>query len=197
MKATIFLLLFTFALCGTHAQTKIEVNDLTPLVKEYAFREMPALNPQTVFKVEEYQITGLWEALKMQLFLARYMLPDGEQFNEQLLIFHNGQITPFASTFGGWGLMSAVVLDNALYYTYSWGSGIHRSHIGKLTVEDEKLNILESDGYFHQDIFVSHKDGKIQVESGRFSGFNAWETISYLGTLQAKDATFILVKDEE
>lgn len=195
MKTTAFLLLLTFVVCGVNAQTQISVQDLTPLVKEYAFKEMPRLNPQTVFKIEEYRVDGLWEALRTQVFLARYMSLPGEEFNQSLLLFHEGKLTPFACALGGHGLMSGIVVDKALYYTYSWGSGIHRSHIGKLSVEDEKLKILDSGGYPDRDLFVRHTAGKVQVESGRFIGFNSWEPIAYVGTLQSKGATLIMVEE--
>jgi hypothetical protein len=192
-KTLIALLMLAFAGCVTDTEQKTTVEELAPLVREYAFRENPKLNPQTQFKIEEHEVHGLWHALRVRLFLARYLSDAGEQFNESLLFYHDGKVTPFASAFGGYGLMSAVVMDGNLYYTYSFGSGIHRSHIGRLSMDARDIRIIVSGGYSATDLFVRNVDGRIRVESGKFTGFNSWKAERQVGWLKAKESSLAIV----
>jgi len=174
---------------------KTTIEELVPLVREYAFRENPKLNPPVQFKIEEHEVDGLWHAIRVRLLLVRYMSAAGEQFNERLLVYHDGKLTPFASAFGGYGLMSAVVMDGKLYYTYSWGSGIHRSHIGRLSRDARDIRIIVSGGYSSTDLFVRNVDGRIRVEAGKFTGFNSWKVESQVGWLKAKESSLAIVDE--
>lgn len=189
---TIFLML-GLAGCAMETKPRMSTEALAPLVREYAFREKPNLNPSTQFKIEEYRVEGLEEALKIQLFLVRYMSHDSRQFNEGLLIYRDGKLMPFASTFGGQGLMSAVVSEDVLYYTYSFGSGMHRSHVGLLSIDGEKMRILESGGSLSTDLFVRKVEGGIQVEAGRFDGFNSWKPARRIGWAKSKASSLAIV----
>lgn len=40
---------------------------------------------------------------------------------------YEGESYPLGTGFGGYGLVDSIVMDGKLYYTYSWGSGLHRS----------------------------------------------------------------------
>lgn len=67
--------------------------------------------------------------------------------NQYSYLLVEGELYPLCSMWGGWGVTSAVPWDYDgngvmdLLYTYSWGSGIHRSHVAvfdataKLTCE--------------------------------------------------------------
>jgi hypothetical protein len=166
--------------------------ELETLVRDFAFRLKPSLKSDTRFAIEEYSIDGL-KALKVRIILARYLSPDGSQFNEALLIYHDGKLTPFACTFGGSGLMSALVLDGKLYYTYSWGSGIHRSHVGRLTIFGGKLMFAESGPLFDQDCFIKRDGARLLLEEGEFLGFNAWKTGQRIGEISANESGFAVI----
>jgi hypothetical protein len=72
-------------------------------------------------------------------------------------------------SFGGYGLMSGLVQGESFYFTYSWGSGIHRSHVGKLQIVNDEVKFWDSGGFFNLDLFLSRRtDGEIAVVSGRF-----------------------------
>ena len=187
------VLMLALAGCATDAESRMTAEALMPLVREHAFSEKPKLNPSIQFKIKEYRVEGLHEALKIQLFLARYMSPDGQQFNERLLLYHDRKLIPFASTVGGFGLMSAVVSEDALYYTYSWGSGQHRSHIGYLSLNGDKIEILESGGYMSTDLFVRKVEDGILVEAGRFDGFNSWESAEEVGWVKRPVSSLAIV----
>src|SRR5262245_9305425 len=145
--------------------------ELKTLVKNYAFQNQPKLRADTQFAIEEYAIAGL-KALDVQILLARYLAPEGSQFNEALLIYHNGKLTPFANAFGGHGLMSAVVSGGKLYYSYSFGSGRHRSHLAQLSIVGGKLVFAESGPLLDQDCFVKQDGARLRLEKGEFKKFN-------------------------
>lgn len=192
-RMIIILLMLGLAGCVADAKRRMSAETLAPLVKAYAFREIPKLNPSTQFKIEEYRVEGLQAALRIQLFLVRYMSADGQQFNESLLIYRDGKLTPFASAFGGHGLMSAVMVEDTLYYTYSFGSGIHRSHVGVLSIDDGKMQILESGGHISTDLFVRKIEGGIQVEAGQFHRFNSWNPTKVVGRVKRKPSSLAVV----
>jgi hypothetical protein len=108
MKLVFFLATLAFALASVLAchtafgQRPASSAELMTLVKDYAFRNQPGLKADTQFAIKEYAIEGL-KALDVQIILARYLTPDGSQFNEALLVYHDGKQTSFASAFGGHG----------------------------------------------------------------------------------------------
>ena len=192
-RAAVFLLFVASAGCATNNELRISPENLAPLVRERAFRDQPELNPETVFKIKEYDVENLWEALKIQILLVRYKSPQGESFNERLLACHDRKLTPFACALGGHGLMSAVMVGDDLYYTFSWGSGIHRSQIGRLSADGAGLTINESGGYEDVDLFVHKADNRVQVEEGRFIDFNSWESGRTFGWLRTQGVSFTVI----
>src|SRR5262245_10188722 len=173
----LFAATLSFALAGVLAchtafgQRPASPAELKTLVKNYAFRSKPELKADTQFAIEEYAIDGL-KALDVQIILARYLAPDGSQFNEALLIYHDGKLAPFANAFGGHGLMSAVVSGGKLYYTYSFGSGRHRCHLAQLSIVGGKLAFAESGPLLDQDCFVKQDGARLRLEKGEFKKFN-------------------------
>ena len=164
------------------------------LVRDYAFRNQPGLNPETRFAIEEYAIDGL-KALDVQILLARYLAPDGSQFNEALLIYHDGTLAPFARALGGHGLMSAVVSGGNLYYTYSFGSGRHFCGVGRLSVVGGKLVFAESGLLLNQDLFVKQDGAGLRLEQGEFERFNAWKAGRRIGAIAATKTGFAVLND--
>jgi hypothetical protein len=164
------------------------------LIREDAFRQKPRLDKSTEFGIREFAIEGLSESLGIRIFHADYLGPDGVPFNECIFIYHHGQAHPFACAFGGYGLMSGVVVDATLYYTYSWGSGIHRSHVGQLRVAGGQLVIHESEPFQFRDVFVRGSGGQVAVEVRRYKSFNSWDNAAGLGTvvLESKDGLYIV-----
>jgi hypothetical protein len=161
--------------CGTPTWEKASPETLESLVREYVFAEQPKTNPGTQFLIEECEVSGLWQALRAQLFWVRKVLPDGGGGSTRdCWLYSDHEATPFVVSFGGHGLMSAVVLDGDLYYSHSSGSGIHRSHLGHLALDGDSLGGDTSGGYAGVDLFVRSVDGHIAVEAGEFVGFQSW-----------------------
>ena len=196
----LFAAMLAFALASVLAchtafgQRPASPAELKTLVKNYALRNNPELKSDTRFAIEEYAIDGL-KALDAQIILARYLAPDGSQFNEALLIYHDGKLTPFASAHGGHGLMSAVVSGGKLYYTYSFGSGRHRSHLGQLSIVGGKLVFAESGPLLYQDFFVKQDGARLRLEKGEFEKFNAWKAGRKIGEIAAKESGFAVLND--
>jgi len=142
------------------ASQRLELDSIATLIREYSSLQNPDLNPDCQLSVTEYAVQGLWDSLGVQIVKARYLGEDSTQFNEHEFICLNGAVRPFASTFGGYGLMSGLVFRKVFYYTFSWGSGIHRSHAGCFFLDHDSLVIVQSGGYFWMDLFVSKTAGE-------------------------------------
>ncbi|MCP4150022.1 MAG: hypothetical protein GY757_19910 [bacterium] len=181
-----------------HGAEKMSSDEVMPLFQDYAFSQNPNLNPNTTFDIREFPVDKLWQNLKLQIFLVRFLGPDKESSNGGIYLYHNKQISPFACSFGGHGLMSGFVLKHSFYYSYSWGSGIHRSVIGMLKVEGGKLDIRESDGFFHRDLFVEKtSDGQIRVVSGQLNAFNQWTQAAFFGKIEINEPSRLRIIDRE
>jgi hypothetical protein len=168
--------------------------ELKTLVKNFALRNNPELQSDTRFAIEEYTIEGL-KALDFQIILARYLGTDGSQFNEALLVYHDGKLTPFGSALGGHGLMSAVVSGGKLYYTYSFGSGRHFCILAQLSIVDGKLTFAESGPLLYQDFFVKQDGARLRLEKGEFEKFNSWKAGPKIGEIVAKKSGFAVLND--
>jgi hypothetical protein len=169
--------------CDDSADRRIGIREATALVSEWAFNENPDLNPTASFDVLEYDVPDLWETLRVQLFYADYVSTDGQRFNSGLWAYYQGELYSFGVTVGGHGLMSGVLQGQAFYYSYSWGSGIHRSVLGKLTIGDGQPEFVESGGFTERDLFLELVEDEIQVEQGTYRGYNDWTASTPFGTL--------------
>ena len=182
MRYAVLGLLFLGFLNAPAHSSGSESRSVETAFQLYASVHFPELAPRTRFHLDRYEIPGLEEKLSSTAYLASFLGPNGRPFNELLLLFRKGEVTPFGTVFGGWGLMSAAVHGNCLYYTYSWGSGIHRSHVGRVSIVQGKLRILDSIGYQNANIFVKVSGQGVSAYQGEFTSFNQWR-----GDLLLKD----------
>jgi hypothetical protein len=180
--------------CGSSA-ARADQDEMQKLVREYVFKNQPRTRSDVNFIIEELDVPGLWEELKLQIFYVVFTGPDGQQVNESPFVYHDGTVEPFACALGGYGVMSGAVLNGALYYSYSWGSGIHRSILAKMTWNTQNctLNIIEFGGIPDVDLFVYAKGGEIWVDKGMYSGsFNSWENAQRFGLLRESKGALVL-----
>jgi len=182
---------FALPLLG-RAEDALKAEQVERLVRDFAFSFDPNLNTNTQFHIRKLEVKGLWEELKIQVFDIEYRIR-GEQFNGFVGIYHAGKITSFAPTFGGYGLMSGVMHNGEFYYTYSWGSGVHRSHVAKLRLGNGELKYWDSGGFQDADLFVTASGGYVRVVSGEFKDFNKWERSKDMGTVRTNDSTEIQI----
>jgi hypothetical protein len=151
-----------------------DVEVIQSAVRSFIAASGHGMSPSTRIELDRYEIPGLEERLDASAYLAKFLTVEGGPFNELLFLYRRGAVVPFGETFGGWGLMSGVVHGRCFYYTYSWGSGIHRSHVGRLAVERGELKGGESAAFQNVDVFVSKTERGISIDSGEFIAFNRW-----------------------
>jgi hypothetical protein len=177
MIPRIFLIISMIFFISTFASTRLDTDSLGSLIIEYTLGTNPAINPNFKITVTEYNVDALWDSMGIQIADAVFRSEEGTWFKEQAYLFRNGTVTPFTNAFGGYGLMSGVMLGQKFYYTYSWGSGIHRSQVGYLYIDHDSPVFHESGGYVNADLFISKSAGDtIYVCSGAYNGFNSLTT---------------------
>jgi hypothetical protein len=115
-----------------------------------------------------------------------------------VLIYHDGKVASLAPSNGGYGIMSGLVSDGAFYYTYSWGSGIHRSHVARLEIKDGKLISSDTGGFKDLDLFVSDApDGKVRIKSGKFESFNHYRDPKEFGIITSDSSSKLKILDSK
>jgi hypothetical protein len=153
------------------------------------------MNPEVEFSLTEIPVDGLWHALGIQIFTTVGTVR-GQSVPRDPIIWCDGRIYPFVNSVGGWGLMSAVVVGDKLYYSYSFGSGIHRSHVGRLVLKDRIPACTDSEARMHGDLFVERTaDGRVRVSHGEYRGFNRWEHSRPIGWIDVRELTRVKVID--
>lgn len=70
---------------------------------------------------------------------------------------YNGEVYSIGECFGGFGLTSLALADlnkddvYELYYTFSCGSGLHRSQVGYFEPISKEIHIFEFRNWFRDD----------------------------------------------
>lgn len=172
---------------------RIDVTEATALVTEWARTDSPDLGSDVEFDVAELEVAALWEELHAQLFFAGFVSSDGRRFREQAFVYFDGALFPFAETFGGFGLMSGTVEGGALYYSYSFGSGVTRSVLGRLTIQEGRPHFSETGGFSDLDLFLESEGEGVQIEAGQLVGFNDWSDGAPWGTLVVRDGALTVL----
>ena len=168
-------LLFPFI---SFASPRISPDSVSSLIRSYSLSTIPNLNPDFQLTVTEYDVKDLYDSLGVQVFYADFLSQDGTWFRSGGYLYRNGTVTLFSDSFGGWGLMSGVVVKRTFYYTYSWGSGIHRSHVGCIFLNGDSLVFLDTGGFMNVDLFVSNcASDSICVYTGAYKSFNSWTLV--------------------
>ncbi len=133
------------------------------------------------YEYEEVSVPDLLEQLDTRLYKVNFVSVGGFTSSEKLFALRSGKLVEFGETFGGHGLMSALVHRGCLYYTFSWGSGVHRTQLGLMKVDRGKLDIWESDGFVNSNLIVEEQGGKVVLVLAAYNGFNKWEPEEVVG----------------
>ncbi len=166
---------------------RVTLQEAEVLVRAKVFELKPTMNPDMQFPLREILVDGLWKRLGCQLF----QVTSGVQESATYLVRH-GEAYSLCGGLGGHGIQSACVTDldgNAeaeLTYTWSWGSGIHRSLIAVCRVEQGELIQEQPAVAYRGDIFVKKEsDAAVTVEIGTYEwAFGKWTPIAKLGELK-------------
>jgi hypothetical protein len=116
------------------ANPRLSIADASAVVRAEIFREKPTMNPSAQFPLKELTTPEIWDRLHVQIF----KITDGIQ-QDQAYIIRDRKASPLGNSFGGYGITSLCVADLAgdghpqLLFSYSWGSGEHRSLVGLWT----------------------------------------------------------------
>ena len=172
------------------ASERLSLSEATVLVRQEIFRLTPTMNPSADFPLKELTTSEVWDRLHAQVFAVT----SGARVC-QAYVTQNRQVHPLGEGFGGSGVMSMCVADlngpgqPGLVFSYSWGSGEHRSIVaiwtGGATWTDAKPALLEHDLWLERT-----DDQHIHVAYGKFSSTHGFKREGEFGTLQlAGDTT--------
>ncbi|MCY3020118.1 MAG: hypothetical protein NTW87_13960 [Planctomycetota bacterium] len=166
---------------------RISLPDAEELVRAYIFAQKATMNPAAQFPLKEITPADVFAKLNCQVFQVTKGIAMGWTF-----LIHRGQAHPLGRSFGGWGVMSMCVADldkdgtPELLYSYSYGSGIHRSHVAACRFLAEGVQEAQAPFAYRSDMFVKKADdGTVTVEVGEFSDrLNEWTPDTTLGKLE-------------
>ncbi len=106
------------------------LDELRRRVREAIFASTPTMNPEAVFPIRELTTDAVWEQLGAQLV----QVTEGPR-QYQGFVIRGSRVERIGVAVGGFGLVSFCVADISgdgqpdLAYSFSWGSGIHRSRV--------------------------------------------------------------------
>jgi|GEM_PF-981595 len=154
---------------------RIGVDRAESLVREWIFANNPDMNPEAAFPLVEITPDEAWERLGAQVFKVK----GGVKMYESFVIYA-GQVYPIGIAFGGMGVSDMAVIDldangqPELFYTYSFGSGVHQSSAGIFFVENGTAQAVEAAGYrFLGDLAIEKQDDQtvfvLEIPAGQSS----------------------------
>ncbi len=125
------------------------------LVREAVHRANPNMNPEAVFPVREITPEPVWLELGLQVFQVTEQATTQQH---ETFVVRGQEVVHIASGIGGMGVESLLAADldgdgsAELVFSYSWGSGIHRSQVGALVRRGDALSELTADWAFRGDV---------------------------------------------
>ena len=121
----------------------------------------------------------VWTRFGCQVFREK-----GRDTGTESYLVHGDQVIHLGSAFGGNGLLSIVVADLArdrrpeMLYTYSWGSGIHRTELAMLRVVAGRIVVSVAK------VAIMNVDARLRKIDDRT--IKVFDRKAFLGTIVAK-----------
>jgi hypothetical protein len=164
--------------------TRLSLAEATSAVREDIFRSIPDMNPTAEFPLKELTTAEVWDRLHVQVFAVTSGVRDSQAY-----IICRRQASPLGQGFGGSGVMSICVADldgdsrPKLFFTCSWGSGIHRSFAGLWT---EGASEIHATPYLRDYDLILEKidDSQVGVAYGEFSTTEKFKRLGNFGSLR-------------
>jgi hypothetical protein len=182
---------------------RIAMEKAQTLVGSYIMSTTPAMSPFH-FTLKELGDDEVWNRLSAQIFQVTNEFRQYETY-----LIKDGKVYPLGEAFGGWGVMSFCVANvrdvgipysPKLIYSYSFGSGLHRSHVAFWWEQDGAPQEVKVPFAYRGDMFVKAiVDTRteairehIMIEVGDYQQkINKWTTKATLGEL------FLTKKDDK
>jgi hypothetical protein len=149
-------------------------------------------------QVKERHVAGLWEALQLQFFHA-------QTGSYEAFVGHGDEFVALSQPHYGYHFLSAAVLGEELFYTYTSGSGFIVARIGRIRLLRCVIDRLETGAFLASvdgDMYVKRSGDTIVVERGRFTSdpadqrelaFNAWDNGTWFATLSSTETSIDLI----
>ncbi len=141
-----------------HAESRLSLDAAEGLIRHYITNSQPKMNHEAKFPVRDMTTSSVWDRLQAQVFKVT-----AEPANMCTFVIKDKTVYPIGGCFGGWGVMSMAVADldedssPELYYTHSWGSGIHRSQIGVFFKASDGWRTVDADFAYLGELVLSTK----------------------------------------
>lgn len=133
--------------------------------------------------------------------------PDYIRENSDYLIFkydtscasflmYEGKVYPLGEWFGGFGVTSMSIADldgdqkPELYFTYSWGSGLHRSHVAYFDPSAKKIVTFDYTHLNKDMIITENNDGGLSLYSANINKMESFVNFEIEGTKFITDVVY-------
>jgi hypothetical protein len=129
------------------------------MIRQHLHNEKPDLKPGFFLSLEEVPVQEAWEQLQVQVFRVE----EGFLAPESFLI-SGDTVLPLGTAVGGRGVMSLEIGDldrdgsAELFFTYSFGSGIHQSRIGMYAPAHDRNWVYEATTGYLGDLALFKED---------------------------------------
>lgn len=91
------------------------------------------------------------EQLRRKCTIYRFCYEPGTSLAGETFLIYGDEVYPIGNAFGGYGITEFAYQKNddvdMLYFIYSWGSGIHLSHLGAF--DFNKRTVIDNGGFGH------------------------------------------------
>jgi hypothetical protein len=154
--------------CARHpaSTARVSTAEAETLVRELLLEANPDLNPSLRITLEETTTDEIWERLGVQTFRRP---ADFESY-----AIDRGRASALGIAFGGYGVSEMHITDldgdsqPELTYAYSWGSGLHRSHIAVYLPDAAAPRSIDAGVIFIDGDFALEKidDRTVRVRAG-------------------------------
>jgi hypothetical protein len=151
------LVSFRFDAYAQTGETPLPPGKFEGMIAAFLWEEHPDLAADFEPVLQEMSMQG--EVLK-QVGARVFRITESPFENETFLISHSGVVIPMGTAVGGQGVSSMALSDldqdgqAELYFTYSFGSGIHQTHLGVYAPAYDPEKIYAAETYYLGDLIL-------------------------------------------
>jgi hypothetical protein len=139
------------------APVRVTSDEASRIVRTTVFEMQPSMNPEYQVALREITTDDVWERLRVQVFQITEGPPSYRTY-----VVRDGRAEQIGEGFGGYGVVSMCAADlngdgaDELVYSFSWGSGIHRSRLAYADLRQPALvqHVAEAACFRMEDMMV-------------------------------------------